>query len=170
MREAPTFMFSITEFIFIAVVGVALGLFLRPWLIAKQNRTVTEQDKGAIRTPAQLRMHQGSIALLLPPYFYAFVFGGEYMWPILATVMSHAGGMLLLRLVGLGYQQRLRLVPAVAAGAVLVGAIVNTWPSVTSAGVVSAPWLLLVAASLFASGSTILSVLSFPLGYGERVK
>jgi hypothetical protein len=163
-------MFSITEFIFIAVVGVALGLFLRPRLISKQVQESAEQDKAAVRTPAQLRMHQGSIALLLPPYVYAFVVGGEFMWPILSTVMSHAGGMLLLRLIGLGYQTRLRLLPIVAVGAIVFGAIVNTWPSVTSASVTSAHWLLLVAASLFASGSTILSVLSFPLGYGERAK
>jgi hypothetical protein len=163
-------MFSITEFIFISVVGVALGLFLRPRLISKQVQESAEQDKAAVRTPAQLRMHQGSIALLLPPYVYAFVVGGEFMWPILSTVMSHAGGMLLLRLIGLGYQTRLRLLPIVAVGAIVFGAIVNTWPSVTSASVTSAHWLLLVAASLFASGSTILSVLSFPLGYGERAK
>jgi len=86
------------------------------------------------------------------------------------VLFANVGVMLCLRLIGVGYVARLWLLPAIALVSTVVGSAVYSWPSLNAASLQSSPWLLLLFSSLLVSASGALSILSFPVGYGERSK
>lgn len=134
------------------------------------QRASANAPAAAFRTPAQRRLHWASLLLLLVPLAYIFAVNGTHFFPVLATLAVHATVMQLLRVVGLGYVARLWPIPLVSALSAVAGAAASTWPNFGTSFLPQAPWLLLAATSSLAGLSTLLSIISFPLGFGERAK
>jgi hypothetical protein len=163
-------MFSLTEVIILLAVGMALGLAIRRLLQPQMQRAIANSPAASFRTPAQRRLHWASLLCLLPPFGYIIAVDGTHFFPVLASLAAHAAVMQVLRAVGLGYVARLWLIPVVSALSVVVGATSSTWPNVGTSPLLQAPWLLLVTTSSLVGLSTLLSIISFPLGFGERAK
>jgi len=163
-------MFSLTEIVILLAVGTALGLGVRRLLRPHMQRAIANAPTGAFRTPAQRRLHWASLLALLPPFAYILAVDGTYFFPVFATLVAHAAVMQILRIVGLGYVARLWLVPVVSALSAVVGAAASTWPNLGAPFLLQAPWILLAATSSLVGLSTVLSIISFPLGFGERAK
>jgi hypothetical protein len=163
-------MFSLTELFVLFAVGASFGLIALRILRPSRQRAFASAPPAAFRTPTQMRLHWASLACLLPPFGYISGFDGTHFFPVFATLFALAATMQLLQIVGLGYVARLWLIPCASVLSVVAGAGTSIWPNLNIASLSQVPWFLLVATSALASLSTALSIVSFPIGFGERAK
>lgn len=145
-----------------AIAYVVMRMHVRKQLVAA--------PKASLRSPVQRAMHWISLFLLVIPLGYVFLINGEPFWAAFAILWAQAGSMLILRLLKISYAIRVWLLPPISVASVFVGAIVAVWPSIDYPTLQTAPWLFLsLAASAFAL-SSLISLYSFPIGYGERAQ
>ena len=163
-------MFSIAELLVLILVGALLGFAVLRFSAKHRRQVAASTPPEAFRSQQQRNLHWLSILCLLPPLGYIFAVNGSAFWPVLGVLFANAGVLLCLRFIGVGYVARLWLLPVVTLVSTAVGGAVYSWPSLNAAALQSSPWLLLLSSSLFVSASGALSILSFPLGYGERSK
>ena len=121
---------------------------------------MTSAQPGS-RSPKQLWLHRASIIILVPTLVSAFFTDSSLLLPTFAILAVQVGAMLLLRFVGVSYKMRLWLLPVIAAASLAIGIFVAIWP-------VSLLALTLITIAVLLSH--VLSVYSFPHGYGERVQ
>lgn len=156
-----------SEIILYAVL-IAIFLALPPLALRASKRASQAAPAAAMRTPRQLRLNQASAFLLLPVLGY-FAFLSELgVWPFFASLMVFVAITLLLRLAGLSWRSRLALTPVAAAASTIPGALVVAWPSFAIASISPSSWLAIAVSAAVLAVSGLLSILSFPVGYGER--
>ena len=163
-------MFSPTEFLMLLAIGVAVGLLILRRLRPQMQQAIANSPPQAFRTPSQRRLHWASLLCLLPPFAYIFAIDGTHFFPVFVALTAHAAIMQALRIARFGYIFRLWIVPFASVVAVVVGVVISAWPDLNSQSFRQAPWLLLAIASGLVGVSTVLSILSFPLGFGERAR
>jgi hypothetical protein len=162
--------FSVAELLVLLLVGALLGFAILRLSAKRRRQIVANTQPEAFRSQQQRTLHWLSILCLLPPLGYIFAINDAAFWPVLGVLFANAGIMLCLRLIGVGYVARLWLLPVVTLVSTAVGSAVYAWPSLNAATLQSSPWFLLLVNSLLVSASGALSILSFPVGYGERSK
>jgi hypothetical protein len=126
--------------------------------------------QASLRSPIQRAMHWMSLLLLVIPLGYVTLINGEPFWAAFAILWAQAGSMLLLRLLKISYTIRVWLLLPISVASVFVGAIVAVWPSFDNSMLQAAPWLFLFLAALAFALSGLISLYSFPIGYGERAR
>jgi len=142
-----------------------LAYFLMRRHVRKQ---VLAAPKASFRSPQQRLMHWSSLLLLALPLGYVILINGEPFWAVFCVLWVQAGSMLALRLVGVRFAVRVWLLIPVAVASLFFGAVATVWPSVNSSAIREAPWLLLSVTTIAFALSSVISMYSFPLGYGER--
>jgi len=152
--------------------AVTAALCIGIWAAMRRyvRRQLAKTRPASIRSARQLSLHRGSILLLALPLGYVAFVDGQPFWAVISVLWVQVGLMLLLRMLGLGFKVRVWLVALLAVLSVAVGAAVAIWPVVEAARLASAPWALLALTALAVGASTLLSIYSFPLGFGERAK
>jgi hypothetical protein len=149
--------------VLIAIFVVAVRFMLRA-----TKRPVLLAPPSAVRTPSQQRLNLASAMLLLPVLAYFAFLSDLHVWPLLALFLTFVVLMLLLRYLGVSWRVRIGLTPFVAAASTLPGALATTWPSLSVTAISASSWLELAGAATVLAASGVLSILSFPIGYGER--
>ena len=124
---------------------------------------------GSLRNPGQLRMSVASAMLGALPLVYALGVNGDQIFEILTVLCAQAICMLCLRFGGVPYSVRVWLyVPLVALSAWVGGSFGASLWAGSVAVEATDKWLVLVVASSIFAVAGVLSIYSFPRGYGER--
>lgn len=150
----------------LALAAACIGVFIWAFRsVRKANRTA---PPAAMRNARERRLNVASGFLLLPLIAYAAVLDQAH-----APLMVGAGGtfiilMLLLRLARIPWQWRLALIPFVAIAAALAGAFSATLPNASFNLESLESWTVLGVTLLVVALSSLLSIFSFPVGFGER--
>ncbi|MBC7489020.1 MAG: hypothetical protein H7240_02430 [Glaciimonas sp.] len=131
----------------------------------KANRT---SPPAAIRNAHERRLNVSGALLLLFPIGYGLAFDQTHALLIFATGITFIVLMLFLRLARITWRRRIMLLPLVATAAAMVGIAANTWPNVSFAQQSLETWFILGITVGIVALSSLLSILSFPIGYGER--
>jgi hypothetical protein len=124
--------------------------------------------KASLRSPRQRLMHWSSLLLLALPLGYVILVNDKPFWAVFCVLWVQAGSMLALRLVGVRFTVRVWLLIPVAVASLFFGAVATVWPSVNSSALREAPWPFLFITTVAFALSSLISMYSFPLGYGER--
>jgi hypothetical protein len=152
---------------FWALTGIA-SLFAYLLMRRHVRKQLLVAPQGSLRSPRQRQMHWLSLLLLALPLGYVILVDGEWFWPAFIVLWVQAGSMLALRLVGVRFAVRVWLLIPVSVASLFIGAAATTWPSVNSSSLSEAPWGFLSIAVLAFALSSVISMYSFPIGYGER--
>jgi hypothetical protein len=146
--------------------AACIGLFVWAFRsVRKANRTA---PPAARRNARQGALNLASAFLLLPLVGYFCLFDLQHL-PLAATAgAAFIVVMLILRIAKIPWRWRLGLLPFVAVAALLAGATACDWPSVPLSQVSTESWVVLGLTTVVVAVSSVLSIFSFPEGYGER--
>lgn len=113
-------------------------------------------------------MHWVSLLLLAIPLGYVLAINGEPFWLAFTILWVQVGSMVAMRLIGVGYVKRAWLLIPIVPLSVFVAAAVAVWQADAPLALQFVPWTFLVLSALAFALSGVLSLYSFPVGYGER--
>ncbi len=151
--------------LFVALLSVVSYFFIRK-SIQKQLATA---PAASLRNTNQRKLHWLSILMIVMPLAYVFLIDSKPFWSVLSVLWIQAGAMGLLRVFKIGWVYRSWLLLPVTVFAFLGGAFVFK-VQIESTSLVTTPWLSIALSALAFAASNLLSVFSFPLGYGERAR
>jgi len=164
----PTQMFPLSEnlgfWAFTAALCAVVYLVMRRHV----RKQLVTAPKESLRSTSERALHWASLFLLVLPLGYVILIDGEPFWAAFAILWVQAGSMFSLRLLRVRYTIRVWLLLPIAVASVLVGAIVAIWPSIEPLTLRSAPWFFLAVTAILFALSSVISLYSFPAGYGER--
>jgi hypothetical protein len=147
-----------------------LGAFaLAGYFAVRATKRDTDPNRlPAERSPLQQKMHLIGVALLVVALIYFLFVGNFEPIPFLVLLSAQILPMLVLRSFRVRWQVRAWLLPFVAIASVFVAAYTLIWPSHAISSLPSHVWFTLAFTSSLAAASGLLSIFSFPIGYGER--
>jgi hypothetical protein len=151
---------------YVVLVTVFLGA-LR-FVTRSSKRANEAAPSSAVRTPRQQLLNKIAALLPLPALVYFAFLSELQVWPIIWLGIVFVVFMFALRLVGFSWRVRVGATPIVATVATFAGALTVTWPSLDVATLSGGAWLALAVAAVSLAASGVLSILSFPIGHGER--
>jgi len=127
-----------------------------------------ELETPGIRSPRQRLLNNASALFMLLALGCFLCLNAFEVWPFVVMAVSFVAVMLLLRYARVPWKARIFLTPLVAAAAAFAGAWSVARPSFALETVGHGLWPAFAIAGVSLAMAQVLSIFSFPLGYGER--